>query len=450
MIDSSGQTQTQERSSAMKKLVVMSVVIIALALSVSAYAASKEPVNIVFWNVWGGTRAPLLRQILDRFETTHPGIKVENVTLDGNTDTQKMLTAVAGGTVPDIYMTHTNDLSMWANLKAFKSLNDYIKRDNLDLLKTYYPGAVQGSTFSGQVIQLPFKFTSTMMIWYNKELFKAAGLDPEKPPTTWKELEAAAKALTKKRGNVIDQAGLNICINCVKGPEDPFNEWVGRNGGSIMTADGAEIAFDSPRGVETMKWMKSFMDNTLGGFDKFATQFGTDFPENRPAFYAGKLAMTIDGPWALDIFRKEAPQIMNKVGVFLIPINSDNPEAKQQYTAYGVPGYAIPATAKNPDAAWEVLKFIGMEGGCEFFKRQNRTDSPLLTCVDEKAKKDNPFFDTFMAAMNSVKVVNGPPPYNQIQIRFKEMEESVLMGKETPEAGVKKAAEDCRAILRKK
>lgn len=434
----------------MKKLVVMSVVIIALALSVSAYAASKEPVTIVFCNVCGGTRAPLLRQILDKFEATHPGIKVENVTLDGNTDTQKMLTAVAGGTVPDIYMTHTNDLSMWANLKAFKSLNGYIKRDNLDLLKTYYPGAVQGSTFSGQVIQLPFKFTSTIMIWYNKELFKAAGLDPEKPPTTWKELEAAAKALTKKRGNVIDQAGLNICINCVKGPEDPFNEWVGRNGGSIMTADGAEIAFDSPRGVETMKWMKSFMDNTLGGFDKFATQFGTDFPENRPAFYAGKLAMTIDGPWALDIFRKEAPQIMNKVGVFLIPINSDNPEAKQQYTAYGVPGYAIPATAKNPDAAWEVLKFIGMEGGCEFFKRQNRTDSPLLTCVDEKAKKDNPFFDTFMAAMNSVKVVNGPPPYNQIQIRFKEMEESVLMGKETPEAGVKKAAEDCRAILRKK
>jgi len=91
-----------------------------------------------------------------------------------------------------------------------------------------------------------------------------------------------------------------------------------------------------------------------------------------------------------------------------------------------------------------VLKFIGMDGGCEFFKRQNRTDSPLPTCLDEQAKRNNPFFDTFVAAMNSVKVVNGPPPYNQIQLRFKEMEEAVLMGKETSEAGVKKAAEDCR------
>lgn len=71
--------------------------------------AVKAPVTVVFWNVWGGTRAPQLRQILDKFEAKNPGIKVENVTLDGNTDTQKMLTAVAGGTVPDLYMTHTND-----------------------------------------------------------------------------------------------------------------------------------------------------------------------------------------------------------------------------------------------------------------------------------------------------------------------------------------------------
>jgi len=434
----------------MKNLVAVAVVIIALVLTGSVSAAPKEPVTVVFWNIWGGTRAPLLRQILDKFEATHPGIKIENVTLDGSTDTQKMLTAVAGGTVPDIYMTHTNDLSMWANLKAFKPLNDYVKRDNLDLQKIFYPGALQGSTFSGQVIQLPFKFTSTMMIWYNKDLFKGAGLDPERPPKTWKELEAAAKALTKKRGNVIEQAGLNICANCVKGPEDPFNEWLGRNGGSILNAEGTEVTFDGPRGIETMQWMKSFMENTVGGFDKFATQFGVDWPENRPAFYSGKLGMIMDGPWALDIYRKEAPHIVNKLGVFLIPINGDNPDAKQQYTAYGVPGYAIPVGAKNADAAWEVLKFIGMDGGCEFFKRQNRTDSPLPTCLDEQAKKSNPFFDTFVAAMNSVKVVNGPPPYNQIQLRFKEMEEAVLMGKETPEAGVKKAAEDCRAILKRK
>ena len=414
----------------------------------SAPAASSEPVTVVFWNVWGGTRAPLLREILDKFEATHPGIKVENVTLDGSTDTQKMLTAIAGDTPPDIYMTHTNDLSMWANLHAFKPLNDYVKRDNLDL-SYFYPGTMQGSTFQDQIIQLPFKVSSSLLIWYNKKLFAEAGLDPENPPKTWQELEDAAVKLSKMNGNVIEQAGLNICINCLNGPEDPFNVWLSRNGGSIMTDDGADIAFDSPEGIATMQWMDSFMKKTVGGYDNFVAQFGTDFPDNRPAFYAGKLAMTMDGPWFLDILRKEAPGFEDSVGVFLAPINGDNPNAEQRYIAYGVPGYAIPQNAPHPDEAWEVLKYITMEGGCDFFTRQDRVDHPSSQCVDEKAKQNNPFFDTFQSSLNVLQVRLGPPAYSKIQQRFKEMEEAVLMGQVAPEEGVRQAAADSRDLLQK-
>lgn len=435
------------------------VTVITLAMVITACApastpaaeetgpSAEEPVTVVFWNVWGGTRAPLLREILDEFEAANPGIKVENVTLDGTTDTQKMLTAVAGGEVPDIYMTHTNDLSMWANLDAFLPLNEFIERDGLDLNSIFYPGTIQGSTFDGQIIQLPFKTTSTMLIWYNKELFQQAGLDPDDPPETWQELEAAAMQLVKMNGNVIEVAPFNTCINCLAGPENPYAEWLSRNGATILNDDFSDVGFDNERGLETLQWMKSFMDKTVGGFENFSAQFGTDFPENRPAFYAGKLAMTMDGPWFFDIMRQEAPEMIDKVGVFLIPINGENPDAEQRYVTYGVPGYAIPRGSKNPEAAWEVLKWIAMEGGCKFFLRQGRVDSPLQNCSDPEAQAQNPFTDIFQQALLTVELRVGPPTYSKIHQRIKEMEESVMLGNETPEQGLQQAAEDIRAIL---
>jgi multiple sugar transport system substrate-binding protein len=416
------------------------------AAEASAMSTGEEA-TVVFWNVWGGTRAPLLREILDQFEAENPGIKVQNVTLDGKTDQQKMLTAVAAGEPPDIYMTHTNDLSMWASLDAFLPLNNFIEQDGFNLDETFFPGAVQGSTFDGNVIQFPFKIPSALMIWYNKELFQEAGLDPDNPPQTWQELEAAAQTLTKMDGETIEQLGLNVCINCLAGPEDPYVEWLSRNGGLVLTPDGKDVAFDSERGLETMVWMKSMMDNSTNGYANMVAQMGTDWPDQRPVFYAGKIAMHMDGPWFFNILREEAPDMVDKVGVFLLPINGENPDSSQKKLAHGIPGYAIPKDAKNPEAAWQVLKYIATNGGCEFFLRQGRTDTPLLTCAGEDARAENPFFDTFVAAVGSVEAVKAPPTYSQIHKRLKEMEESVLLGNETPEEGIQNAAADLRQVL---
>lgn len=416
------------------------------ASQVSA-TSTDEQVTVVFWNVWGGTRAPLLREIFDKFEAENPGIKVENVTLDGKTDTQKMLTAVAAGEPPDLYMTHTNDLSMWASLGAFLPLNDFIEKDAFDIDGLFFPGSVQGSTFDGQVIQLPFKVPSTLLIWYNKDLFTEAGLDPDNPPQTWQELEDAAVALTKMNGETIEQMGLNVCINCLAGPEDPYVEWLSRNGGQVLSEDGTEVAFDSERGIETLEWMNSFMDNTVGGYSNMVAQMGTDFPDQRPIFYAGKIAMHMDGPWFYNILREEAPDMVDKVGVFLIPINGENPDAKQQKVAHGVPGYAIPKASKHPEAAWEVLKYITTNGGCDFFLEQGRADTPLVNCVDEQVAQENPFYDIFLQATASIVAAKAPPTYSQIHVRVKEMEESALLGNETPQEAIETAAADVRQVL---
>jgi ABC-type glycerol-3-phosphate transport system substrate-binding protein len=246
---------------------------------------------------------------------------------------------------------------------------------------------------------------------------------------------------------VIEQLGLNVCINCLAGPEDPFVEWLSRNGGLVLTEDGTGVAFDGERGLETLQWMVRMMDETVGGYGNMVTQMGTDWPDQRPVFYAGKIAMHMDGPWFFNILREEAPHMMDKVGVFLVPINGENPDAVQRKLAHGIPGYAIPKDSKNPEAAWEVLKYISMEGGCEFFLRQGRTDTPLVTCTDEQTKAENPFYDTFVANVAAVQAVQAPPSYSQIHVRLKEMEESALLENETPEEAIQSAAADVAEIL---
>lgn len=423
---------------------LMSAAVVAgLAIAAPAFAQEK----IVFWNNWDGSRAPQLRSVLDEFEKQNPGYVVENVTLSSDTTSQRMLTAVASGDVPDLYMTQANDFPKWAGLGALMPLDDLVARDGMNLDEIFYSGGIQGSRYDGKLIQFPFKVPTSLMIWYNKELFEKAGLDPANPPKTWKELQDAAAKTTIRDGDVISQLGLNICLNCStgSGSENAFIEWLSRNGGEVLSEDAKDVAFDSPQGLEVLNWMLSFSEETTGNWQNAVRQYGSTFKDLRPSFYSGKMAMIMDGPFLYNIMAKDAPHMLDKVGVFVSPINGDNPDAKERYLAYGTPGYAIPAGSKNSEGAWKLLKFIAAgEGGCQFFTMQKRADSPLRNC---KVEVPEAFAAVFAANGDLVQSRKAPSSFQQVHIRLQQMQEAVLLGNQTPEDALKAAAADVKAIL---
>lgn len=418
------------------------------ALAQDSATCSGEVVEITFWNYWGGVRAPLLTEILDSFNASHPCIHVTNVTVDGATDTEKMLTAIAGGDVPDIYMTHTGDVSMWAELDAFTPLNDFIAKDGIDLSTVLFPGPIEASTFNGELIQIPFTAPASNLIYYNKELFTAAGLDPDKPPQTWDELKAAAVALTQMDGEIIRQMGFNPCSDCTGEARGlAMSNWLARNASGVLSPDGTEAIFDQPNGVETLQWMLDFYKDTVGSYENMVRQMGSTITEQRPIFYAGRIAMHSDGVWFLNIMREEAPDMLAKVGVFLPPYNANNPDAQQQQIYNGSPGYAIPRDAKHPEAAWEVLKYIGlsMDGGCRFFQEQSRTDSPIQGC--ETDPESNPFYDMFQTAKQVVVFNPVPGSWPEIQQKMLDLQETVLLGLQPLDEAVSETATAVRGLL---
>lgn len=421
--------------------------LIALAFTSTLGTVAIGQEKLTFWNNWDGSRVDQLNSILRKFEQAHPEYVVENVTLSGDTTTQRMLTAVASGDVPDLYMTQANDLPKFAALGAFTPLNDLVARDNLDL-SVFFDGSIEGSTFDGKLVQLPFKVATSMMVWYNRELFTAAGLDPNSPPKSWEELESAAKATTVINGESIDQLGFNVCINCGpgSGSEAIFAEYLSRNGGQLLTPDATDVDFDSEQGIQTLKWMVALQNNVSGSWNNAVRQFGTTWKDMRPSFYAGKVAMMLDGPFLYNILRNDAPQMLDKVGAFVLPANSATPDAVPKFLAYGTPGYGIPTGSKHVDGAWELLKFIAaeQEGACAFFALQNRADSPLRDCVAEVPAE---FAEAFKANGELVESRKAPNSLREIQIRLQEMQENALSGKQSPEDAIATAATDIRAML---
>ena len=138
--------------------------------------------------------------------------------------------------------------------------------------------------------------------------------------------------------------------------------------------------------------------------------------------------------------------MLDKVGVFLAPVNGDNADAKQVFNAYGVGGYAIPKAAKHPEESFKLLKFLAMseEGACAFFTLQNRPDSPLRSC---RAGLEGPLADTLIANKDASRAATQPATYPKAWKRIQDMQVNALLGKQTPEDAIKEAAKDVQVIL---
>ncbi len=143
----------------------------------------------------------------------------------------------------------------------------------------YYPHIVDTVTFDGTQWGVPIAF-STKAFYWNKDLFKAAGLDPEKPPTTWEEEIAAAKAIKEKTGI----AGYGLPAKTFDNTMHQFLHWVYTNNGQIIDADG-NIVMDSPQVLAALQAYKDITPYSVEG----ATAYEQN--EIRAIFLDGKVGM---------------------------------------------------------------------------------------------------------------------------------------------------------------
>jgi sn-glycerol 3-phosphate transport system substrate-binding protein len=202
----------------------------------------------------GGPITKLIDAMAADFEKENPGIKVKPVYTGSYQDTiAKTLTALKGGEPPHFAVILSTDMYTLIDEEAVVAYEDLVKTDaDRAWLKSFFPGFMENSQTGGKTWGIPFQ-RSTVVLYWNKELFKEAGLDPNKPPANWAEMLDYAKKLTKKdAGGKVTQWGIQV-------PSSGFPYWLfqgftTQNDVRLMNADGTETYYDKPAVIEALQY----------------------------------------------------------------------------------------------------------------------------------------------------------------------------------------------------
>ncbi|MFD8013334.1 ABC transporter substrate-binding protein [Streptomyces sp. NPDC058955] len=320
-------------------------------------AASDDPkaeTTLTFWHGWTApSEVKAIEENVARFTKAHPNIKVKVV---GNINDDKLGQALrAGGSNgPDVVASFTTaNVGKFCHTGALADLKPFVEKDKLDLDKIF-PKVLQDYTqFQGKRCTMPL-LSDAYGLYYNKDAFRKAGLDPEAPPKTWSEFTEVAKKLTKTKGDSYERLGF---MPNYLGYETVVSHYMSQWGhGGYFGADGRSTVATDPAFAEMMTYQKSLVD-ALGGFqklDKYRTTFGDEWGAKHP-FQTGQVAMQLDGEWRLN-FIKEA-KVPFEVGVAPLPVADDEvAEYGKGYLSGTIMGIA--PQSKKQNAAWELVKYM--------------------------------------------------------------------------------------------
>ena len=229
----------------------------AVALAFCATAAlAQAPVEVPFFFpvAVGGPITKIVDGYAADFEKDNPGIKLRPIYSGTYLDTiAKALTAVKSGEPPVMSILLSTDMFTLIDEEAIVPFDPLIKTaDDQAWLKSFYPAFMENSQTGGKTWGIPFQ-RSTIVLYYNKEMFKEAGLDPNKPPATWAEMTAAAEKLTKRDASgKVTQWGVQI-------PSSGFPYWLFQglaieNGAQLMNPAGTQTFYDTPEVIGALQY----------------------------------------------------------------------------------------------------------------------------------------------------------------------------------------------------
>ncbi|MFC7680258.1 ABC transporter substrate-binding protein [Paenibacillus sp. GCM10028914] len=399
---------------------------------------SKEPVKVVWWHSMSGELGTVADKLISDFNAEHPDIQVEGV-FQGTYDESlnKLKASLGSASGPAMIQVYEIGSRFMMDTKAVKPVQDFIDAEQYDIsslepnIKSYY-------TFDDKLYSMPFN-SSNPILYYNKDAFKAAGLDPENPPKTYEEVADAAKQLTKD-----GQTGASFAIY------GWFIEQFFANQGVELLNNGngrSEIATASQvnhaAGVKTLEWWKAMLDN------KTLLNLGRKTDDTKKAFAAGQVAMMLDSTASLRGI-VSASEGKFEVGTAFLPKPSDG----------GAGGVIIGGaslwllnnkTEAEQQGAWEFMKYLA-EPKTQAYWHVNTGYFPVTTkAYDETIVKENlakyPQFQTAIDQLHQTEpnqatqgAVMGVFPEAR-QITETAIEE-VLNGKKTPQEALDSAAQE--------
>ena len=395
--------------------------------SVQSDKSVQESIKLNFWRAGTDVETEQYwKEFIGRFQEKYPHITVElsNIPWGDEIET-KLNAAYASGTAPDILNYAIVSIPQRASVGQYMPLDEFIS--NWEGKDDIFPNILDLGSFEDKIYGLGMRPDARMFVW-RKDMFEAAGLDPNTPPSSWEELKEYAERLTIKENGITKQGGFAMSV--ANGFQD-FQIFLTQNGGDFIDPKTLEVKYDSPEAVEALTFLTDLVQNEI--------VIPTDqFQASTDAFNNGLSAMAYKNPADIRNILKENPDLEGKIGMSV-------PLSKVQSATFGGLGLQfISADTKHKEAAWQ---FVEMSMSPEEIKiRSEQLGIPVVrnSLKDEYIAKDPEMNEAILGA---IEVGKGAYPVtfsNRLNEEVSRAIEKAYLGKMSPEEALKASAEAFR------
>lgn len=392
--------------------------------------AAETAQTLRVWIQWGDNPQQI-QELFNKY-TAQTGVKVE---VTAPIEEDKILPSLTGSNPPDILVLSGGDAAKsYFKEGLIDELTTAITTGKIDMADMFEAPLMQCKN-AGKIVCLPWGTDAYALFW-NKDLFEAAGLDPEKPPSTIEELTEYADKLT-----VIDSDGKIQQIGFI-----PNHSWghtdlyVRLFGGFWYSDDGQKLTVNSQPMIDALTWQQKFF--TKYGADKiqsFSSGFGEYGSPDAP-FYAGKVAMMVEGEWQTgpNFIPKLKPEL--NYGVAAFPPPADHSERAgtivNQGTVVVIPSGAKDKTSSAKLLAWMMSPDIVAEEFCFNANLPTSKKAAQDPCFKELGPKFQVFVD-LMSSKNAYAVITTPIQF-ELNEAMGTAEEEILLTGADPKATLDK------------
>lgn len=423
-----------------KKLIVFLIVgLVACSLIfTSQYATGEEQVKLIWWdqehqeNYW-----PSLRKLIKKYESLNPNIRIELQPFYGElTDYEtKIIVSLKAGKGPDILGNHDVAADRYVKAAFVVPAPDYFAEYVRE--QAINEGVLEGAVYGGKVYGAPLS-GDWQNLFYNKNMFQEAGLDPNKPPVTWDEAIEHAKKLTKYDAREeVERAGL--WLRKSGHPQGIFAKWTVAFfalGGKEFNEDYTKTLINSAAGYKAMQlYHDALYKHKVDGF-------GVE-PGDVEGFAQGLVAMFWRGSWVKPFLDEVAPDMIPGVDYGV----AHTPKIKiSSNTNSTHPIELVTKDSEHPEEAFKFLYWVMQpEQYQEFIASTGLL--PFLKCAAEMPEIANdPIMSVVLTQPNVVAVPELPRLYEMENIAGKAIE-VVMYNKLGVKEALDKAAEEINKIL---